>query len=257
MRRLVIFAASALAVFCSARVGLVETVEPVNPFEGGRVAAVKTQPPKKGDIVGYSADVWKSAWGQRKTHLFKGNVRFTHGDTVLTSDQVEYDEDAGIAVSPGKVTIADPECDITGSKGTAFFKKKLGVIEGSVVMLVKPQRTEQESADKESVRSRFTQPTTITCPKVEYLYGKKIATATGGVSFKQDKRTAYADKAVYDEKKELLVLTGNIRGTDEEGQEFRSLTKVTISLKRGDEWMEAEKASATFRIDLEEEEGEQ
>lgn len=202
------------------------------------------------------ADFVKAGWGSNKTTLMKGNVNFTHGDTVLTSDRVDYDEEASIAKSPGKVNIADPECDISGDKGTAYFRKKLGVVEGSVSMLLKPKKTEQEKTDKESASVSFKKPTTITCSKLEYLYKAKIATATGSVVFKQEKHTATADKAVYDQKKELLTLTGNVKGIDDEGQTFSAPGTVTISLKKGDEWMEAPNASVTFKIDLDEDEEE-
>jgi len=209
---------------------------------------------KKSEEVIGRADYMKSAWGGKKTVLMKGNVKFTHGDTVLTSDQVDYDQDAKVAVSPGKVVITNPECDITGDKGSAFFKKRLGIIEGSVVMQVKPKQTEQDAAaDKENVRAKLSKPTTVTCARLEYQYREKIATALGGVVLKQEKRTASADKLIYDEKNELLTLIGNVKGTDENNQTFAAPGKVTISVKKGDEWMEAEKASATFKVDVDEE----
>jgi len=206
----------------------------------------------KKDEVGYSSKVWRSTLGDKPLVLLKGDVTFTHGDTTLKSDQITYDKKADVATSPGKVSISDPECDISGDKGTASFKKKLGVLEGSVTMLLKPQPTADAPPDKDSMRAKITKPTTITCPKVEYLYKTKIATLTGGVNFKQEKRSASANKAVYDGKNELLTLTGNVKGIDEDGQTFSAPT-VRISLKKGDEWMEAENANASFKIDLSEE----
>ncbi len=212
------------------------------------------QPKKQPEQVQGRADVLKTSWGSKKTVLMKGNVKFTHGDAALMSDEVIWDEDAKVATSPGKITITDPECDITGNKGTGYFKKRLGVVEGNVVMKLKPKPSDQAAEDPDSVRGKLTQPTTIACSKLEYQYREKIATGTGGVVFKQKGRTARADKAVYDQKKELLVLTGNVNGTDEYGQTFSAPGTVTISLKKGDEWMEAEDASASFKIDLDDEE---
>ncbi len=205
--------------------------------------------PAKKDIVTYSAKMWKSTLGDQATVLMKGDVKFAHDDTVLTSDEVTYVKKTNTATSPGKVQISDPECDITGDHGTANFSKKIGTLEGSVTMLVKPKS--DDNADKDSVRARMTKPTTITCPKVEYQYKAKIATLTGGVNFKQNDRNASAKQAVYDGKKEILTLTGDVRGTDEDGQTFTA-PSVKISLKKGDEWMEAENANATFKIDLNE-----
>ena len=84
----------------------------------------------------------------------------------------------------------------------------------------------------------------------------KIASATGGVLLKQEKRSANAKKLIYDDKKELLTLLGDIKGVDEDGQTFSAPDKVTICIKKGAEWMEAPNASATFKVKTEEDEGE-
>lgn len=207
----------------------------------------------KKETVQGKADVLKTLWGSKTEVLMKGNVTFTSDDTVLTSDQITYDKQTKVAVSPGKLSITNPECDITGGKGSAYFQKKLGVIEGNVTMLIKPKKSENEQ-DKDSIKAQMNEPTTIACPKLEYLYAGKIATASGGVLFKQQKRSVKADKAVYDGKKELLTLTGNpVDGIDEDGQTFKA-PSVTISLKKGDEWMEATGFSGSFKVDLEQDE---
>jgi len=193
----------------------------------------------------------KGKWGSKGTWLLKG-VACTYKDTLLSTEEATYDEQAKTIVSPGKLTIGNPECDVTGDKGTAFLQKRLSVLEGNVVMLVKPKKTDDTKVDKDSVKAKFNEQTTILCPKLEYLYKDKIATATGGVVFKQAKRSASADKAVYDQNNEILTLTGNVKGVDEEGQTFAA-PSVKISLKKGDEWMEAEHGNASFKVDLDEE----
>ncbi|MCE5315306.1 MAG: hypothetical protein ABFD49_10000 [Armatimonadota bacterium] len=222
--------------------------------------AAKASPPKSETtwktVDLQHADVSKSKWGDRMTTLLQGNVKLVHGDTALTSDKIEYDGNAKTAQSPGAVKITDPECDITGDKGFADFKKKLGTVEGSVIMRLKPKRTpEEEKArqdkDNENINAKLKEPTTITCKKLEYQYKNKIATATGGVVFKQEKRTASADKAVYDRKTEVLILTGNVKAIYEDGQTFSSPDWIKISLKKGDEWMDAPNASGSFKTDLE------
>jgi lipopolysaccharide assembly outer membrane protein LptD (OstA) len=205
--------------------------------------------------VDAKADSLKSKWGEKKTTLMQGNVKFVHGDTTLTSDLVDYDGNAKTAVSPGALKITDPECDITGDKGFADLNKKLGVVNGNVVMHVKPKlTTEEEKArqdkDSNNVSAKLKEPTTVTCAKLEYQYKAKIATATGGVIFKQEKRTASADKAIYDRNTEKLTLIGHVKAVDEDGQTFSSPDKVTISLKKGDEWMESTNTNASFKIDL-------
>lgn len=185
--------------------------------------------------------------------VLKGRVTITHNDTVLLSELVTYDRKAKTAASPGKISITDPECDISGDKGNADFNKKLGVIEGSVTMLIKPKpKPESTPPDKDNIKAKLTKPTTVTCPKIEYLYKAKIATLTGPVSFKQEKRSGSAKTAVWDGKQEVLTLTGDVEGIDEDGQTFAAAV-VRLSLKKGDEWMEAESGSVSIKVDMEEE----
>jgi len=243
MRTRTILAIAAVVLVCGGIPGAQETVKPAP-------ADAKKKGP---ETVAGRADFMKSVWGNEKTVLMRGNVKFTHGDTVLTCDEVQYDQTARIAVSPGRIVITDPECDITGDKGTAYFKKRIGVIEGNVTMLVKPKKAEEEPADKNSVRAKLKQPTTVTCEKLEYNYRTKIASATGGVSLKQEKRSATAQKLIYDEKNEIITLIGDVKGIDEDGQTFSAPDKVVISVKKGAEWMEAPNASATFKVETQEE----
>ena len=183
--------------------------------------------------------------------VLKGHVTITHNDTVLLSELVTYDRKAKTVASPGKISITDPECDITGDNGNADFNKKLGVIKGNVTLLIKP-KTGTTPPDKDSIKAKLTKPTTVTCPKIEYLYKDKVATLTGPVSFKQEKRSGSAKTAVWDGKKEVLTLTGDVKGSDEDGQTFAAPV-VRLSVKKGDEWMEAENGSASIKVDLGEE----
>ncbi|MGC8862348.1 MAG: LPS export ABC transporter periplasmic protein LptC [Armatimonadota bacterium] len=212
---------------------------------------------KKTETVTYEAKLLRAVWGSENKILLTGGVRFTHGDTVLTCDEVQYDRDTNVAVSPGKVRITDPNCDITGDRGTAYFKKRIGVVEGNVTLLVKPRPEEEKPSDDrgsaESIRAKLAKPTMVTCQKLEYNYRTKVATASGGVFLKQEKRSASAQKLVYDEKNEIITLLGDVKGVDEDGQTFSAPEKVVMCVKKGAEWMEAPNATATFKVETEEE----
>jgi len=211
----------------------------------------------KTETVTYQAKLMRAVWGSENKILLTGGVKFVHGDTVLTCDEVQYDRNANVAVSPGRVTITDPECDITGDKGAAYFKKRIGVVEGNVTLLVKPKPEEEkppsDRGSAESIRAKLSKPTTVTCQKLEYNYRTKIATASGGVFLKQEKRSAGAQKLIYDEKNEIVTLLGDVKGVDEDGQTFSAPEKVVICVRKGAEWMEAPNASATFKVETEEE----
>ncbi|MCE5323673.1 hypothetical protein LLG46_10220 [bacterium] len=227
------------------------------------VAAQDTKKPKansgKYEEMSYRADASVAKWGGVNTALLSGNVKFVHVDTTLTSDKVLFDQKANTADSPGPIKITDPECDITGKKGFADFNKRLGIIEGDVVMLLKPKLTPEEQKSRQDkgsqdMKSKLKEPTTISCPKLEYQYKKKVATGTGGVYFKQEKRAASADKAIYDVKAEKLTLIGHVKAVDENGQTFETLDRVTFTLKKGEEKMEGTNVSGSIKIDMDEEE---
>lgn len=231
---------------------LVSTCVGIAAQQGKPAQAPAASDKKQQEEATIKAD--KSKWtGKNDVWLLTGNITITYGDTVLSSAKIVFDRATNVATSEGKIRITNPDCDITGNRGVAYLNKRLGVVEGDVVMQMKPKPNEAD-ADKESVKTKFNQPTTITCSKLEYKLKAKIANATGSVNFKQHKRTASSDKAVYDLKKELLELTGNVKGKDEDGQTFTSPDTVTISLKKGDEWMEAPNATATFKVNLKDEE---
>lgn len=190
--------------------------------------------------------------GEKRITFVEGDVKCIHGDTVLTTESATVDEKEQIITVPGKITITSPECDIAADRGIAYLKKRLAVLEGDVVMYLKPKI--EEKVDKNSERAKYSRPTTITCEKIEYLYRKKVASGTGNVIFKQDKRTATARKFTYDEKSEILTVMGDVKAVDEDGQTFYAPEKVVICLKKGNEYMEASNARATIKVDMSEEE---
>ncbi len=235
--------------------GLAMLCAAIHAQQGPNTAKPAAKEAPRKEEVRYGADLWKGPWDGDGVLTLKGNVWFEHESTRLTSDLIEYDarKDVKTAVSPGKITISNPDCDISADKGTAYFIKKLVVIEGSVVMQVKPKAESEGAKSDSSVRSKISKPTTVSCSRLEYLYKEKIAAAKGGVTFTQDKRKVTAQEAVYDQNKELLTLTGNVEGADEEGQTF-SAPKVVISFKKGDEWIEVTQGKAVVKVNIEEEE---
>jgi lipopolysaccharide assembly outer membrane protein LptD (OstA) len=233
--------------------------------------AAKTTQPVKYDTYKVDADKGKGAWGNQKQGMLTGHVVITHGDTVFKSDQMESykTETEEKVISPGKFTVTDPRCDITADKGTAFLSKKLALAEGNVIMLFKPKEEQKtdKSTEEEDARAKLTRETTITCDRTEYFYKDKIASAAGKVVFTQNvpidpksdeensgKRVITADKAKYDQNTEIVTLTGHVEAVDEKGQTFSSPGPVVISIKKGDEWIEADNVKATVKVKSSQEE---
>ena len=68
---------------------------------------------------------------------------------------------------------------------------------------------------------------------------------SGPVKAVQEDKTAWAERAVYEELTDIITLTGNVRVITKKGEEFRA-PEVVISVE--EEWMKARDVTGiTFR----------
>ncbi len=207
------------------------------------------KPPR--EVFLQHADLTKYLGDERKLFL-SGNVIFTQEDTRISSEKVEWDRKAETAICPGKLTITTKEAEVTADKGQVLFKKRIGILDGSVTILYHPKDEKPvDEKDKENPQAFLSKETTITCAKLEYDYKNKIAVATGGVNILLKERTVTADKVIFDQKRELLTLIGNVKVIDDQGQEFNA-PEAKISIKKGQEWTEAPNSTAKFKVEMDE-----
>jgi len=207
--------------------------------------------------INYSADTSSYRWdGEDRIIALKGNVKFVQGDTTVIADKVDYRESTKTAQVSGNLKITDPQNTITGDTCTVNFQEKKAVLTGNVRMTARPKpkpKPETAADDKpKSIKSEWTDEAVVTCDKIDYYYKEKRAEATGNLKIVQKNRVVTADSGTYLGKEEIVKLVGNIQAKDEKEKHTFSAPKVTISLKDGDEWMEAEKATGTFYIKEEE-----
>lgn len=217
------------------------------------LAAQQAAAPKepKYTEVKYSADMSSYKWeGQDRILVLKGNVTFTHDDTVLTADKVDYRESTRTATATGNLTIKDDQNTITGNDCTVNFKEKKGTISGNVRMVAKPKPKPEttDSSKPKSLKSELKDEAVITCEKVEYYYKEKRAVVSTPLTITQKNRVVTADSAVYLGKEDTVQLVGNVKGRDEKDKHSFEAPKVTMSLKADNEWIEAEKASGSFYV---------
>lgn len=225
------------------------------------VAVVAQQPAKppaepKYTEIKYSADASSYRWeGDDRVISLKGNVRFIQGDTTVTADKADYQEKTKTAVISGSLKIADPQTTITGEQCTVNFEAKTAALIGKVRMVTKPKSKPDKPADdaNKSLKSEWKDEAVVTCDKVEYFYKEKRAEASGNLKIVQKNRVITADAATYLVREETLKLAGNIQAVDDKEKHSFSAPKVTVSLKEGDEWIEAEGASGTFQVKDEDE----
>lgn len=180
-----------------------------------------------------------------------GNVVIVFENTTLRTDAAVLNETTQIATSPGTVQIDDGQNTIRASRGVAYYKKRRADFENSVRITVRP-RTQDRSAPEGSLRREFKEPVTVSCNTGQYNWRQKRATAWGDLTFKQKNRTLVAEQAIYDGKKETLLLNGKIRGVDN-GDTIQG-AQALIGLKEGAEFFEIAGSkeaalSGRFRVD--------
>ena len=243
---------STLALFVASAVLAAQQADTSTPAAQAKSAEVKYTEIK------YSADGSSYKWeGEDKVLVLKGNVKFVQGDTVLVADKVDYRESTRTAVASGNLKIYDDQSTITAENCSVNFKEKKGILTGGVHMVAKPKpKPATETADSskpKSLREEWKDDVDITCDKIEYWYKDKRAVVSSPLKMVQKTRTLTADSATYDGKAEIVQLVGNVKGVDEKDKHSFTAPKVTISVKKDDEWIEAEKATGSFYVKEEEE----
>jgi lipopolysaccharide assembly outer membrane protein LptD (OstA) len=181
----------------------------------------------KGDL----SDRKESAAGTIDT--LSGHARITSEDTVMTSDLATFNELTGIANSPGRVEINDPQNTVVGDTGVAYYKRRDARISGNVRITVRPKPGAQ-NAPEGSLRREFKQPVYITCDNVDYNWRTRVAIATGHLTFKLSDRTVTATQATYYGNDERVVLDGKVHYTRTNGDVGDSPYAIAI-LKEGAE----------------------
>ncbi len=204
---------------------------------------------------------------KEKRYTLTGHVVFKHKDTTLYCDKATYWEEGDkkdTAVCTGHLRVIDPENDCTGDLINADFNdtREVIVITGSVVVVhqKKDEPAKAEAPAKpaavpagkddgkapDNLEEYKKKQTVIHCDRVEYYYNEQkkevVATAerTGQVKAVQEDKTVTANKAVYEQIKDVITLTGNVHVTTDKGDEF-SFTSAVISVQ--DNSIEGESAA--------------
>lgn len=224
---------------------------------GAGLLAAQSPVEKSVKYVNLDLTADKATWNHTNDRAaLVGNVILTHGDTIVKASRVDYDKVKETAHAEGTPRITSAQNDLSGDTIDVDLKKKVAVIKGNVKILAKPTAaaataTDATAAVKQSLKDQVKDPVSILCDVVEYYYKEKRMVASGNLKIVQKDRTATAEKAVFTQSDELAILTGNVHVADVKGQTFDA-PKVTISLKKGDDWVDAERVKATFKIREEE-----
>lgn len=237
----------------------------INPQpKGGKSVPAVAQPAKqnapsnvKYKNIGLKADHMRFN-NKTKNLLAESNVVLTmkekDGDMKILCEKLLYNTEAETAKITGSPVFTQPGSQITGDIMTASFKEKKLHIEGSVQVVQEKKAIKKQTGFKEQMKDKMT----LTCDKIDYDYGNKTGKSEGNIKVVQEEATpegykvhstAYGDKADYNGKDEILVVTGRVKIEQKEG-EWLNAQKATISLK--EDWVEVEgNIEGNFKIEEE------
>ena len=157
----------------------------------------------------------------------------TQEDSVFAAKTIviESEKKVHTFTCTGNPVFTDPETRITADKVVGQSTPRWAEFTGNVKMVATPKKKEAG----ENLKGKLTgEPTTVTSSSLSYDYGKKVAQARCSVVVVQKNRTVWADQAVYEQKAELITMTGNIRMRntgEEEVKAMKNADKVTVSLQ--------------------------
>ena len=194
-----------------------------------------------------------AAWLSAPHTLQLGDgVQFGQDDAVLKTNAavalLDKDQNLVSAKAQGPVHIYDTQDDLTGQHGSVDFTKHTATLQDSIVLVVKPGKSEAAASDS-SPRRQFKDPATLTCQMMIYDYKYKIGripgplTVTQTIQTKDDglqTRTLTADAGLYNGKAQTIQLVGDIKGTYSDGSKIQGDTRtlgkpVLINIKEGSE----------------------
>lgn len=129
-----------------------------------------------------------------------GNVVITSEGSKLTAPYAEYHTEKQYAEFLGGVKMVGEQSTATGKEMKVWYADSRGVLEGNV-RLVSQKATGADSKE----------PTVILCEKLDYNWLKEEGSASGGVKMRQGIKKAFADRAEIYQKRNEVLLLGNVR----------------------------------------------
>ncbi len=139
--------------------------------------------------------------------IFEGNVIITQEDITLTAREADFDVDKKIGQIKGDIKLVQSDITITGENLEAYLNDKRYIFQEKVILI-------QERKDKEEKEDNIT----WNCNNLEIFTDTQDLTATGEVKILKKDYTITAEKAIYNDKEQIITLTGKVRIEEEAGR---------------------------------------
>jgi len=189
----------------------------------------------------------------------RGNVRIASEGTTLRTALAQYNVKTDVAVSPGKVQIDDDRNTLIANTGTAYYRTRAALLQGTVTITVRPTAS-STTAPQGSARREFRDPVTIYCDRVDYDWRTRVAVATGHLMLKQVTsqgvtRTVTAKRLTYEANAERVTLNDDVHSVDSKGQKADGSIAIAVIKDGAEEFRMGtpEKKGAHILIQVEDE----
>lgn len=139
--------------------------------------------------------------------IFEGNVVITQEDITLTAQEADFDVDKKIGNIKSDIKLVQSDITITGETLEAFLNDKKYIFQEKVILI-------QERKDKEDKEDNII----WNCNNLEIFTDTQDLTATGEVKILKKDYTITAEKAIYNDKEQIITLTGKVRIEEEAGR---------------------------------------
>jgi lipopolysaccharide assembly outer membrane protein LptD (OstA) len=155
----------------------------------------------------------------------QGLENFAGFDSIKT-DTIDWNANTGDFSMPKHFTASRSGSDVSADRATGNSKRKIVHATGNVVVHQIPTG---ESARNSKLGS---EPSTLTCDKLDADGTRKLYTASGHLHFVQGERDATADTGTLDDQSGMLHMQGNVHVKD--GEQYLDANDVVYNTHSGD-----------------------
>lgn len=128
-----------------------------------------------------------------------GNVVITSEGAKLSAPYAEYNTEKEYAEFLGGVKMVGEQSTATGKEMRVWYSESRAQLDGNVRLI-----SQQGDGDKK-------EPTVVLAETLDYNWEKEEGVATGGVKMRQGIKRAFADRAEIYQKRNEILLIGNVR----------------------------------------------
>ncbi len=137
---------------------------------------------------------------KQNTIRMVGKVKIVSDGATLTAPYAQYQTEKQVADFQGGVKMVGKQSTATGKEMKVFYAETRGILKGDVRII-----------SQQAGGASGSEPTVVLCDELDYNWTTEEGVAKGGVKMRQGIKRAFADRAEIYQKKNEMLLIGNVR----------------------------------------------